>query len=143
MKRNSQRFFLGFTGVATLLVFGFFYFFPDQISFNIFSEKKKQGLFYDVIGSYKKEHQKEYEEERLEKVYYTIEFGVFKTEEDAREQVDILAEKKIEAFYSPMSTEEGTLYRVRKGLYSKQKTAEEEASRVELSTSISAKALKF
>ena len=143
MKRNSHRFFLSFSGMAILLVFGFFYFFSDQTSFNIFSEKKKQGLFYHVIGSYKKEHQEEYPKERPEKVYYTIEFGVFKTEEEAREQVDLLAEKKIEAFYSPMSTEEGTLYRVRKGLYSKQKTAEEEASRVELSTSISAKALKF
>jgi len=143
MEKKSYRFFFSFTGIAALFVFGLFYFFPDQISFSTFREKKKQGLFYEVIGSYKKEPQKEHEEEQPEKIYYTIEFGVFKTEEEAREQVGVLAEKKIEAFYSPLSTEDGTLYRVRKGLYSKQKTAEEEASRVELSTNISAKALKF
>lgn len=139
MSRKTQRWFWGLFVSAILFAFSLFYFFPDSLSFSIFAEKKKLGLFYKTVGNYTKDSSGE----GKEKVYYTLEFAVFETEEEARKEVDTLAEKSIAAFYTPFETKEGLFYQVRRGLYADKKAAEEEALRLAPEAKLQAKPLKF
>ena len=102
--------------------------------------KKQEGLFYQTLGTYTREHKAK--ETTRNKAYYTLEFGVFETEEEARKLVDSLAKKKITAYYNLVSSEEEQIsYRVRGILYQQEEKARDLSEKLRISKKIDSKVL--
>lgn len=84
-------------------------------------------FFYDVVGqtpeAFGEEEPKAKAKANSSKVSYTLEIKVASSKDEAEQLIDLLKEQGVDAYYTPLTRAGKVVYRVRRGIFSRQKDA--------------------
>lgn len=118
---------------------------PSEVSAK--SAPADDGFFYPAIGGADGEEEAELAAPEKKsaggRTTYTIELLVTKDRVEAETLIDELKEQGLEAYYTPLSRAGHVVYRVRRGIFTTLKEADQAAAQLKLAAAPGAKVIKL